>query len=363
MTDSVLMLLAIACPAAVLYSYLLYPLLLFAVAGLCQSARDARFVVAKIDRRQTPRASRSDACLPRVAVLISAFNEEQHIEARLQNLLQQDYPAERLRIHVGSDGSTDRTGALIQAVNEPRLHGCVFPRNRGKASVLNDLVALSDAEILVFSDANTHFARGALRRLVARLDDPSVGCVVGELRLRPSAGSNQDGLYWRLEQLLKFFESRIGASLGANGAIYAIRRSLWRPLAADTICDDFCVAMNVAAQRARSVYEPGAWAEEDSPAQIDAEYLRRVRIGIGNFQALMRHPEYLLRTSWATRFAYLSHKVLRWIGPHLIVLGLALSALLCWRKRTGVGHGWGALALAEVGALGLAAALYGLSER
>jgi cellulose synthase/poly-beta-1,6-N-acetylglucosamine synthase-like glycosyltransferase len=294
-------------------------------------------------------------------VIIAAHNEERYVASRLQNLLSQDYPLEKLRIYIGSDGSSDRTAEILRAASHASLHGFVFDQNRGKASVLNDLVARSSEPLLVFSDANTLFETGALRRLVARLQDPDVGCVTGELRLLGSGGSNQDGLYWRIEQLLKFFESRIGASLGANGAIYAIRRDMWQPLAPDTICDDFCVAMNVAAQRRRSVYEPSAWAEEQAPPTIGAEYTRRVRIGIGNFQALVRHPEYLLHTSWATRFTYLSHKVLRWIAPHLVMLGMAVATLLWLRTGAAGSQGWRALVLAQGAALSLAALLYLIS--
>ena len=132
----------------------------------------------------------------------------------------------------------------------------VFAQNRGKASVLNDLVAGAQEDIVVFSDANTFFAPDVLKKLVRHFDNPAVGGVSGELRLRHGGGDNQDSLYWRLEQLLKFFESRIGGLLGANGAIYGIRRALWQPMPADTICDDFHVAMQVAAGGHRLVYEP-----------------------------------------------------------------------------------------------------------
>jgi cellulose synthase/poly-beta-1,6-N-acetylglucosamine synthase-like glycosyltransferase len=193
---------------------------------------------------------------------------------------------------------------------------------------------------------------------VAGFADPGVGGVSGELRLMGTGGDNQDSLYWRIEQFLKFFEARLGALLGANGAIYAIRRTLWKPLAPDTICDDFCVAMNVAAAPARLRYEPRAWAEEDTPERIDEEFKRRVRIGIGNFQALMRHPEYLLRTSMATRFAYLSHKVLRWIAPHLLIVAFVASAVLAIDSA-----GWRWATLAQALSYGGAAALLWATNR
>ena len=349
---TLLWVLAIGCPALVLYSYAGYPLLLWLLSRL-------RDMVAA----PAPAAAAAGAELPPVAVVISAYNEEQHVVARIRNLLEQDYPADRLRIFIGSDGSRDRTGELLRSIADPRLQAFEFQQNRGKANVLNDLVARTREPLLVFSDANTLFAPGALRRLVAHFADPAVGCVAGELRLRSVGGDNQDSLYWRIEQMLKRHESRIGATLGANGAIYAIRRELWRPLAPDTICDDFCVAMNVAARRRRSLYEPAAQAQEDTPASIGAEYGRRVRIGIGNFQALLRHPEYLLRTSMATRFAYVSHKVLRWLAPHLLLLALAAATTLAWAAPPAARALWTGVAVAEGLALLLAALLYLLSER
>ena len=348
-----LVLIALVSIGAVVYSYVLYPFVLAAVAGWVQTVRDARYVLGKRDRRVLREAE-----LPLVAVVISAYNEERHIGPRIENLLALDYPADRLKILIGSDGSRDRTGEIMAGFNDPRLQACVFEHNRGKASVLNDLVSRADAPIIAFSDANTYFERQALRRLVTHFADARVGAVSGELRLKGAAGDNQDSLYWRVEQFLKFFEARIGGLLGANGAIYAIRRELWQPLASDTICDDFCVAMSVAATGHRLVYEPAAWAEEDTPDAIGEEYKRRVRIGIGNFQALVRHPEYLSRTSAGTRFAYVSHKVLRWIAPHLLVLGLAASLWLAHAS-----WGWRIFAgLQIVGYVG-AAALYGVSSR
>ncbi|PXW95560.1 cellulose synthase/poly-beta-1,6-N-acetylglucosamine synthase-like glycosyltransferase [Sphaerotilus hippei] len=345
---------AVVCLLAVVYSYAIYPLVLFVVAALRQAARDAAFVWRKHDRR---RAEAVAGDWPAVAIVISAYDEERHLARRIDNLLALDYPADRLRAYIGSDGSRDRTAEILaQHGGDPRIRGFAFELNRGKAEVLNDLVSRTDEPLLVFSDANTFFRPDALKRLVAAFADPAVGGVTGELRLMGNDGDNQDSLYWRVEQFLKFFESRLGALLGANGAIYAIRRTLWKPLARDTICDDFCVAMNVAATGARLVYEPRAWAEEDTPEHMGEEFHRRVRIGIGNFQALLRHPEYLLRTPPATRFAYVSHKVLRWIAPHLLIVALAASAVLAtgstaWAAATlaqALSYGGAALALQQV---------------
>jgi cellulose synthase/poly-beta-1,6-N-acetylglucosamine synthase-like glycosyltransferase len=348
----VLQILALSCIGAVIYSYVLYPFVLALVAAIVQTLRDMRFVFKKQERRV-----RGTTELPAVAVVISAFNEERHLQQRIDNLLALDYPPHLLRAYIGSDGSRDGTGAILLACRDARIAAFVFEHNRGKASVLNDLVARTTEPVVAFSDANTFFERGALRKLVAHFADLRVGGVSGELRLLGAAGDNQDSLYWRLEQFLKFFEGRIGGLLGANGAIYAIRRSLWQPLAPDTICDDFCVAMNVAAARYRLVYEPAAWAEEETPAAIGDEYQRRVRIGIGNFQALMRHPEYLWRSSMATVFAYVSHKILRWTAPHLLILGLLASLALAIESP-----GWRLFSAVQLVAYACAAAWYGISR-
>ena len=336
MIDTVLTIVVFASFGLVIYSYALYPFVLGGIAGVVQLLRDTRYVFGKIDRR-----ARDDQELPPVGIVVAAFNEERHIGARIENLLSLDYPVDLMEVFIGSDGSTDRTCVIIASYSDRGIHALAFELKRGKASVLNDLVGRTTAPILVFSDANTNFDRQALRRLVAHFKDENVGAVSGELRLKRSSGDNQDSLYWRLEQFLKFFEARIDGLLGANGAIYAIRRGLWRPLAADTICDDFCVAMNVAAAGHRLVYEPSAYAEEDTPDAIGEEFKRRVRIGIGNFQALFRHPEYLTATSAGTAFAYLSHKVLRWLAPHLLLLAFVASAVLAvshgsWQVFTGI---------------------------
>jgi cellulose synthase/poly-beta-1,6-N-acetylglucosamine synthase-like glycosyltransferase len=348
-----LALLAIASIGLVAYSYALYPFVLTIVAAATQTVRDARYLFGKDERRIQPSAE-----LPTVAVVIAAYNEERHIAARITNLGAVDYPQHLLHVYIGSDGSGDRTAQILSAAAHPRLHAFAFEVNRGKASVLNDLVEQTREPIIVFSDANTLFDRNAIRRLVAHFADSKVGAVSGELRLQGSRGHNQDSLYWRTEQFLKFFEARIHGLLGANGAIYAIRRPLWRPLAPDTICDDFCVAMNVAAAGHRLVYEPQAWAEEDTPDTIGEEYRRRVRIGIGNFQALFRNPGYLTRTSAATRFTYVSHKVLRWIGPHLLVVGLAASCALAPAAA-----GWAAFAALQIAGYTACGLLYVASER
>lgn len=299
------------------YSYVAYPAILLAVAAFVGR------------RREVPVCS----SWPNVAVVIAARNEEKVISDRIRNVLEQDYPPERLVLLIGSDGSTDSTVQVAERLGGERVGIRAFPENRGKASVLNDLIAEAHAAMIVFSDANTRFEPDTVRRLVARFVDPAVGAVCGELVLTPpEKAQNEDHNYWKIEQKLKAAESGVEGLLGANGGIYAIRRSLYRPLDPDTICDDFVIVMNVALAGQRVVYEPMARAHEETPLDISAEFWRRVRIGVGNYQVLFRHPDFLTSTNWARRWTYVSHKVLRWMTPHLLLVALVASGLALPRQ-------------------------------
>src|SRR5262249_52412502 len=152
----------------------------------------------------------------------SALNEQAHIAARIENVRAQTYPREKITIYVGSDGSTDRTPAILNELRAPDLQGCAFSTRRGKASVLNDLLARVEEPVCVFTDANVLFEPDAIERLVISLMQSDAGAVCGELRLQSSAGDNQDALLWRIERTMKAAEGRLGGLLGANGAIYAI---------------------------------------------------------------------------------------------------------------------------------------------
>jgi cellulose synthase/poly-beta-1,6-N-acetylglucosamine synthase-like glycosyltransferase len=175
-----------------------------------------------------------------------------------------------------------------------------------------------------------------VRRLVEGLNNQVAG-VCGELILSPpEKGHNIDHGYWSIERRLKAAESSIGGLIGANGGVYAIRKECYQPLKPDTICDDFVIAMNIAVARQGLIYISSAIAFEDTPNDVLDEYHRRVRIGIGNYQALFRHPQYLLSGPMPLRFTYLSHKVLRWLTPHLLLTAFICSAILAvdyWQYR------------------------------
>ncbi len=339
--------------AVVVYAYAGYPIVVW-----CAARRRANPVDAA-----APGAGQeaADAVRPFVSLVLAAYKEERYIVQRLHNALTQDYPADRLEIIVGCDGAEDCTGDLVAAFGDDRVRLMQFRQRRGKASVLNDCIPAARGDIVVLSDANTMMQPGAIRRLVRPFDNPAVGGVCGQLVLiDPASGCNADGLYWKYENFLKGCEARLGALLGANGGIYAIRKSLYAPLPANTIVDDFVIGMRIHARGAQLLYEPAAIAEEETPAGVAAEFHRRARIGAGGFQSLvwlggLLHP----RRGWLA-FAFLSHKVLRWICPAFLIAALVSSLALAGEpfyfrclaaqvvfyaaalagSRLGAGNGW-----------------------
>lgn len=306
---------------AVLYAYVGYPLVVFVLARLFGRPP------------QPPAADPGE--LPMVSLLISALNEERWMGKRIENALAQDYPRDRLQIVVASDGSTDRTGRIVAQLalrHSGRIQLHDFSSRRGKANVLNELIPAVQGQIVVLSDANTMFEPGAVKNLVRWFAQPSVVTVCGQLRLvDPATGHNVDSLYWRYETFLKEQESRLGALLGANGAVYAIRRTCYVPIPADTIIDDFVIPLLMKLRLGGSiVYDREAVAVEETPPAIGDEFRRRARIGAGGFQSLAHLWPLVLPSSGWMSLAMLSHKVLRWLAPLALVVVLAGSIWLAW---------------------------------
>jgi cellulose synthase/poly-beta-1,6-N-acetylglucosamine synthase-like glycosyltransferase len=209
-----------------------------------------------------------------------------------------------------------------------------YPERRGKATALNDSFKELTGEIVVLSDANTFTDAGAVRKLVRWFRDPEVGVVCGRLVLTdPATGRNVDSYYWRYETFLKKCEGLLGALLGANGAIYAIRRAMYSPIPGNTIVDDFVIPLRARLRTGcRIVYDCEAVAREETPSSVGAEFHRRSRIGAGGFQSIGMLWRLLSpRHGWVS-FTFFSHKVLRWIGPFLLV-GALVTNLLLWPDR------------------------------
>jgi biofilm PGA synthesis N-glycosyltransferase PgaC len=280
------------------------------------------------------RPHRAGTGRPTVSLLIPAYNEAAVIGAKLANALALTYPADKLQVRVVSDGSDDGTDEIVRGVAGVELQR-VSPRG-GKPNALNQAVPFARGDILVLSDANTMMAPDAVLRLASHFDDPRVGAVTGDVRLLTDAVSHGagEGLFWKLERYVQRCESRLGSVIGVDGGMYALRRALYVANRPDTLIDDFVIAMNVARAGYRVLYDPDAVASEDAVADPRQEFRRRARTTAGGFQSLFEgrgRPRYSQPGLWA---GYLSHKVLRWLGPFLL-LALFASTVVLVLARSG----------------------------
>jgi cellulose synthase/poly-beta-1,6-N-acetylglucosamine synthase-like glycosyltransferase len=301
-----------ACAALVFYTYAGYPAIVW--------------VLARLVGRRGNAAEVADAELPTVSLLVAAYNEETVIQQRILNALSMDYPKDKLEIVVATDGCSDGTAEIVRRYARDGIRLLECPHRRGKATALNDSIPQLKGEIVILSDANTFTKPSAARNLARWFVDPDVGSVCGRLILTdPNTGGNVDGMYWKYETFLKKCEGKLGALLGANGGLYAIRRSTFAPIPADTIVDDFVIPLEARLRcGCRIVYDPTAVAWEEIPNHIGAEFRRRARIGAGGAQSFSRLWRLLdPRQGWVA-FTFVSHKVLRWVCPFLLI-GLALS--------------------------------------
>jgi biofilm PGA synthesis N-glycosyltransferase PgaC len=338
--------------AAVAYVYVGYPLLLRVWARLRPRPLDCRSQIADCRFED-----------PGVSIVIAARNEGARLAARIDNLVSLDYPASKRQIVVVSDGSTDNT--LDVLARYQRAVDVVVVPPGGKALALNAGVAQAKFDIVVFADARQIFAADALRELTAPFRDASVGAVTGELLLdaeSPCRRTGRDrraferrmalraahsdrrfderrrtlrstiadgvGLYWKYEKQMRRLESLIGSTLGATGAIYAIRRALYRPLPADTVLDDVLTPMRVVLAGYRVVFNERARAFDRASADADAEARRKIRTLAGNYQILALEPRLLLPWRNPVWLQYLSHKLGRLAVPYAVLAIFGASIVL-----------------------------------
>lgn len=271
------------------------------------------------------------ACEPPIGILVAAHNEESTIAAKIRNLLASDYPRERMEIAIGNDGSTDRTGDIIRKFAPAGVKSSSSARQRGKSATQNALAAMSTGAILVLTDADCFFSRTALRQLIEHFADPRVGLVTGRARYHREASSaiaENESLYLRYETWLREQESARGVLAMASGSLFAVRRSLWRPLD-PALGDDFVLPLQVARAGMLSRLDTRAVAftalAQDSPRRM----LRtKTRIIAKDFSALLAHRELLNPLRHGPLAAALwSHKLLRWLVPYFL---LALCVSSCF---------------------------------
>lgn len=306
----------VAALAVLAYTYVGYPSLIWVLA------------------RCFPRAVHRGAYQPRVAVIIVAHNEAARIGRKLDTCFGLDYPKEKLRILVASDGSDDETNEMVTAYADRGVTLLAFPARRGKAACLNDAVASCDDEIVVLTDARQRLDAYAIRYLIENFADPFVGAASGELVFETDGmtefGEGVDA-YWRYEKFIRQQESRFHSVVGVTGALYALRRECFREIPADTILDDVVIPMNVVMAGRRVVFENRARAYDLPSRDHRQEKLRKVRTIAGNYQLMAAHPEFFAPLRNPVFFQLVSHKVLRLVGPFCMAFLLITNAVLAPR--------------------------------
>ena len=299
--------------ALIVYTYVGYPVLLYLLNHLFG------------------KPVRAAEILPKLSIIIAAYNEESDMARKLDETLGLDYPKEKMEIIVASDCSSDRTDDIVRSY---KARGVILhrrPKRLGKTSAQNHAVEIASGEILIFSDATTYYEKDALRKIVRSFADPQVGAVTGNV-IYVDRSTTDIGLgarsYWGYEFFIKQGESRLGSLLGVCGCLYGVRRSHYRPLDED-MSSDFVIASEIYLQGLRVIYDPEALSSEDTNQRGREEFHMRVRIIEQTMSALYRYRQVLnpfRHGMYALQM--LSHKVMRYVVPFLLVIALGANALL-----------------------------------
>lgn len=305
----------------VFYTYIGYGILLYILVK-----------IKECFRKPAVPAMPADEELPDLTLFIAAYNEEDIVDEKMENCLSLDYPADKLHILWVTDGSNDHTNERLSRWSQATvLHQS---ERQGKTAALNRGVRFVTTPLVVFTDANTHLNREALREIVHAFADPKVGCVAGEKRIavqvKDNAASGGEGLYWKYESALKKLDNRLYSTVGAAGELFAIRRELFEEMPTDTLLDDFILSLKIVMQGYTISYCADAYATENGSADMREEEKRKVRIAAGGLQSIRRLLPLLNPFRYGIfSFQYISHRVLRWsLTPILLFLLLPLNTIL-----------------------------------
>ena len=330
----------------VVYNYFLYPLF---IIFLARRRHDEHLGSVKSASELSE--------FPTVSLIIAAYNEERVIDAKIKNTLELDYPREKLEIIVVSDGSNDNTAALVKSHSDSVtcLHN---PERGGKSAALNRAVEVANGELLVFSDANNDFARDVIKQLVRHFENEQVGAVTGSKHIYANENreaATGDSLYWRYEAIIKKAESHLGSITAAEGEILALRRSCYKTIDPNKINDDAAITFDIVQSGMRVLYEENARSTEQASIDLIDDINVKIRMTFGGFQTITSEFAYLFPPRHWFAFCYVSHKVLRWLVPHSLIL-IFITSLMLWE------HPFVALILsAQV--IFYSVALYGWSKR
>lgn len=311
-----------------IYSTLLQIVFWLAALGLATPLIIYPISLYGLSRLRRPKSAGS--ATPTATLVISAYNEAEVIGEKITNALASRYDRERLEVMVISDASSDETDDIVQGFSEENVQLCRQEFRFGKSAGLSRFCPEAAGDILIFTDANAIFQKDAIAKLLRHFDDPQVGYTVGRqvYHREENQSARSENTYWSMELILKEWESRLSSVVGADGAIYALRKELFEPLVAEDI-NDFLLPLKVVAAGYRGVFDPEAECYEWAAPSFQGEFRRKYRIVNRSLRAVLKVPKTLspFHVGW---FAYQlwAHKVLRWLSPAFLLILFVTSALL-----------------------------------
>ena len=276
---------------------------------------------------------------PNVCLFVTAFNEKDYVQQKVENSFSLDYPKEKIQYVWITDGSDDGTPDLLKKYD--RLEVYHLPERRGKMHAMNRGVKFVKAPIIICSDTNTILGKQSIREIVAKFSNKKTGCVAGEKRIiekdANSAAGAGEGLYWKFESWVKKMDSELNSAVGAVGELFAVRTDLFEDVEENALLDDFTISLRIAQKGYKIVYTPNAYAEETASLNVKEELKRKIRIAAGGIQnifwlkALFNPFRYGILT-----WQFVSHKVLRWtLAPISLFLIFPVNFIIVFRK-----NGW-----------------------
>ncbi len=300
------------------YSYFIFPVLL-------------RFISKRKQRLQAalPELTR----FPFVSVIVSAYNEQNHIGKKLSNILNTNYPSDKLEIIVGSDGSNDKTNEIILQFAEKCsfIKPLIFNERRGKSAIINDCAAVATGNVFILTDAKASFDNNTISNLIKNFQNPKIG-IAGATIINKNASckgiAHQESTFMSQEIRVKYDEGvAFGCCVGIYGACYAIRKELIPTVPPHFAVDDFYISMKVLEKGHHVILDVNSICFENVTSNIAEEFRRKVRIGVGNIQNLQKFSHLLFRFN-PLSFCFFSHKVIRWLGPFFLIAMLILNIFL-----------------------------------
>ena len=290
----------------ILYHYLLFPLILYLLSFVSTRAYE------KVSNESST-----------VSFIVAALNEEKVIRQKIENCLEIDYPIDKIQFIFVLDGSTDGSYEIVKSHEHLGFICLHDPQRRGKTAAINRAMEIASGDVVVFSDANSMFDRNAIKNLLQNLSDETIGGVCGRKGIVSNddrASSRGDSFYWNIESVIKMLQSKIGSISTGDGEIFALRRKLYQKMPENIINDDTAITFDIINAGYRVVYEPSAVTYEEASLTLKDDFNVKVRMVAGGYQTLQIYSQLLFTKVPLFGIQFISHKVLRWFMPVLLIL-------------------------------------------